>query len=55
MKQHRRVGFQNSLTHESVEGSGIPERGDDKVSVLQPDGTPVPRARKKGITPSLQT
>jgi len=24
MKQHRRVGFQNSLTHESVEGSGIP-------------------------------
>ncbi len=45
MEQQRREGFQNPLAHESVGGYEIPEGGDDKVTVLQPDGTLVPRAK----------
>jgi hypothetical protein len=47
----RREGFQNSLTHEGVpaDGDDSNQRADDKVTVLQPDGEPVPRwwARRK--------
>ena len=47
----RREGFQNSLTHEGVpaDEDDSNQRADDKVTVLQPDGEPVPRwwARRK--------
>jgi hypothetical protein len=47
----RREGFQNSLMHEDgirdSAGEGM-ERADDKVEILQPDKTPVPRAKGRG-------
>jgi hypothetical protein len=47
----RREGFQNSLMHEDgirdSAGEGV-EWADDKVEILQPDKTPVPRAKARG-------